>query len=89
MQKTYVYLGPNRPFGTSLMRNAILADDPEKVFPALTPLFAEHKEFKNLFVQADKLAQSRRAITVPGSALYLYNERIKAASDSLKAKEAR
>ena len=45
-----MYLGPSRPFGLPLMRNAILRGKPEEVFPVLADLFEEHPELRTLFV---------------------------------------
>lgn len=80
-----MYVGPSRPFGLPLMRNAILAGEPEKIFPALTPFFAEHAPFKKLFVPVPSLAHSLAAMRQPGSALRLWSDHIRAASDTWKA----
>jgi hypothetical protein len=75
-----MYLGPSRPFGLPLMHNAILRGAPEAVFPALTALFAEHKEFRRLFVRTPDLAEARRRMAVPGSDLARAHDAIKQAS---------
>ena len=80
-----MYVGPSRPFGLPLMRNAILAGEPEDVFPELTPLFSEHKQFKKLFVPIPKLSQALAAMRQPGSALRLWSDQILAASDAWKS----
>ena len=67
----YMYLGPNRPFGLPLMRNAILRGNPEEVFPVLADLFEEHPELRMLFVPVDgDLATARMLRTMPGTAMY-------------------
>lgn len=82
--KKWIYVGPSRPFDLPLMRNAILADEPEKIFPALTPFFAKHALFKKLFVPVPSLAQTLAAMRQPGSAPRLWSDQIQAASDQWK-----
>lgn len=85
----YVYLGPNRPFGLPLKKNAILADSPEKVFPALDALGKKHPGLLRLFAPVDPangLAQARRLLREPGSALNIYYETI-AKAGAVKAEE--
>ena len=84
MTSKYVYVGPDRPFGLPLMRNAVLAGGPETIFPALSPLFAEHKVFRHLFAPVAELARARLALSTPGSPLSLYSAQIKKAGDALK-----
>ena len=81
MTSKYVYVGPDRPFGLPLMRNAVLAGEPETIFPAL---FAEHKVFRHLFAPVAELARARLALSTPGSPLSLYSAQIKKAGDALK-----
>ena len=67
----FMYLGPSRPFGLPLMRNAILRGKPEEVFPVLADLFEEHPELRTLFVPVDgDLATARMLRTMPGTAMY-------------------
>ena len=87
-RKILIYVGPSRPFGLPIMRNAILAGEPDTVYPSAKPFFEEHKEFKKLFVPANQLAQARAAMREPGSALSLWGERIKEASDNFNRQPA-
>lgn len=85
----YVYLGPNRPFGLPLKTNAILADAPERVFPALEKLGREHPGLLRLFAPVDpvnNLVQARRLLKEPGSALAIHYETI-AKAGAVKAEE--
>ena len=88
-KKSFVYIGPNRPFELPIMRNAILAGAPEAVFPQLTPLLEEHKSFRKLFVPVSGLAQARASLNQPGSALAAFSAEIKKASDNFKAAKER
>ena len=66
-----MYLGPSRPFGLPLMRNAILRGKPEEVFPVLADLFEEHPELRTLFVPVDgDLATARMLLTMRGTVMY-------------------
>lgn len=66
-----MYLGPSRPFGLPLMRNAILRGKPEEVFPVLADLFEEHPELQTLFVPVDgDLATARMLLTMRGTVMY-------------------
>lgn len=66
-----MYLGPSRPFGLPLMRNAILRGKPEEVFPVLADFFEEHPELRTLFVPVDgELATSRMLLTMRGTVMY-------------------
>lgn len=76
-----IYLGPSRPFGLPLMRNAILRGKPEEVFPVLADLFEEHPELRTLFVPVDgDLATARMLLTMQGTALHNAYAAIKSAS---------
>lgn len=86
--KKSVYLGPARPFNLPLMPNAILADAPEKVFPALTEHFEKHKNFKKLFVPVSDLASARAAMKTPGSGLSIISSEIGNASAEFKKQNA-
>ncbi len=87
-RKAFVYVGPDRPFGLPIMRNTILAGEPEDVFPdAWTPL-REHRNFRKLFVPVSELAGARAALKKPGTPLYLFSQEIKKASDDFKAARA-
>lgn len=80
-----MYLGPSRPFGLPLMRNAILRGKPEEVFPVLADLFEEHPELRTLFVPVDgDLATARMLLATPGTALHKAYAAIKAASDKAR-----
>lgn len=75
----YVYLGPDRPFGLPLKKNAILADAPEKVFPALEKPGREHPGLLRLFVPVDPaslLVRARRQLRESGSVLGITYEAI-------------
>lgn len=77
--KANIYLGPNRPFGLPIMKNSILADEPEKVYPALAPLFEKNRAFKKLFVPVGGLAEAKRALANPASPLAIIASEIKKA----------
>lgn len=79
-----VYVGPGKPFNLPLMANAILADAPEKVFPPLKQLFAEHENFRKLFVPVADLAKARAALKMPGSGLSRIAREIGQASQAAK-----
>lgn len=85
-KSSFIYLGPDRPFGQPLMQNAILAGEPEDVLPALETLFPIHKNFRKLFVPISELAKARAALRQPGSPLCKYVEEIRTASNNLKKK---
>lgn len=79
----YIYLGPNRPFGLPLMRNAILADNPENVFPQAREHFQKSQAFRKLFIPvepASGLAQARKAVATPGTPLNDYFSQVVLAS---------
>ena len=80
-KEAFVYVGPNRPFGKPLRRNTILAAEPEKVFPDLKPFFEEHKQFRKLFVPVSDLAEVRKSMNEAGSALNIWSEQIRNASE--------
>lgn len=84
-RQAFVYVGPSRPFNLPIMGNAILASEPERVFPAIKPFFDTHRQFKKLFVPVDKLAQTRQALKDPGSAISIWRDQIREASENMKA----
>ena len=63
-----IYLGPDRPFGLPLMKNAILAAEPEKIFPQAKKYLAD-RSFRRLFVSPENLAEARKAVNSPGSVM--------------------
>ena len=82
-----IYIGPDRPFGLPLMRNAILRGEPQAVLPQLTAAFAEHQGLEALFVPVAGLAAARREMSENGSALQQTCQTIKSASDALRAQQ--
>lgn len=88
MAKAFVYLGPSRPFGLPIMKNAILAGEPEVVFPQGAAIFEKHKNLRRLFVPVKELAIARAALANAGSALSLAAAQVKKESDEYR-KEAK
>ena len=82
-----IYIGPDRPFGLPLMRNAILWGEPQAVLPQLTAAFAEHPGLEALFVPVAGLVAARREMSENGSALQQTCQTIKSASDALRAQQ--
>lgn len=68
-RKIFVYVGPSRPYGLPVSRNAVLAGEPEAVFPQLARLFNEHQSLRRLFVPVADLSAARAALGAPGSLL--------------------
>lgn len=83
----HIYIGPDRPFGLPLMRNAILRGEPQAVLPQLTAAFAEHPGLETLFVPVSGLAAARREMSENGSVLQQTCQTIKNASDALRAQQ--
>lgn len=81
MAKAFVYVGPSRPFGLPLMKNAILAGEPEAVFPQGANIFEKHKNLRRLFVPVKELAVAQAALKNSGSALSLAAAQVKRESD--------
>ena len=81
MAKAFVYLGPSRPFGLPIMKNAILAGEPEAVYPQGAKIFEERKNLRRLFVPVKDLAIARAALANAGSALSLAAAQVKKESD--------
>lgn len=84
MSKKLVYIGPSRPFGLPVMQNAILAGEPEEVFPQSAKFLEEHRNFRRLFVPVPDLAAARAALGKAGSPLSLCLDEVKKASDDFK-----
>lgn len=79
-RKAVVYIGPDRPFGLPIMRNTVLADEPEKVFPTLGETFKKHPKLEKLFVPASQLAQALVNVKKNGSPLNIFAKQVEAAS---------
>lgn len=86
--KKIIYLGPSKPFNLPFMQNSILADEPEKVFPALAPFFEKYRNFKKLFVPVTELAGARASLKLPGSRLSIISDEIGTASADFKKQMA-
>lgn len=82
-----VYIGPDRPFGLPLMRNAILRGEAQVVLPQLVKIFEEHPGLETLFVPVAGLAQARQQLKEKGSPLEQTYLNIKKSSDALRAQQ--
>lgn len=81
-----MYLGPSRPFGLPLMRNAILRGKPEKIFPVLEDLFGEHPELRTLFVPG--MVRSMRAVArSPSTGTAMYQAYVAVQDASIKSRK--
>lgn len=79
-----VYIGPDRPFGLPLRRNALLLGD------ALAPFggtLAAHPELRELFVPVEKLAEARGLLREKGSRLHGLFATINEAGRKARGKE--
>lgn len=77
---TLMYIGPDRPFGLPLRHNTLLRGAPEKAFPALGALLAEHEDLRTLFVPVEDLATARMLLAMPGTATHRAHAAVAAAS---------
>lgn len=80
--KKLMYLGPARPFGLPLNSRAVLAGDPEQVFPETANAFAQHPSLRKLFVPIADIPKAKAQLALEGSGLFTVYKNIKAASDA-------
>lgn len=80
--KKLMYLGPARPFGLPLNGRAVLAGEPEQVFPETADAFAQHPSLRKLFVPIADIPKAKAQLALEGSALATTYKNIKSASDA-------
>lgn len=64
-----MYLGPSKPYGLPIRKNAILAGPPEAVFPQSAEVFREHPLLRKLFVPVESIPQAKGQLAIEGSTL--------------------
>ena len=79
-----VYIGPNKPFGVPLRRNALLLGEPS---PQLREALSAHPELGELLVPVEKLAEARSRLREKGSRLHELFETINEAGRKARGKE--
>lgn len=79
-----VYIGPDRPFGVPLRRNALLLGGPS---PQLREALAAHPELGELLVPVEKLAEARSRLREKGSRLHGLFATINEAGRKARGKE--
>ena len=88
MNNKLMCLGPARPFDLPLNSRAVLAGDPEQVFPQIIPFFKTHPFFRKLFTPISEIPKTKAALALDGSALSTIYKNIKAASDAWRKEKA-